>query len=99
MPVVDLSKPLGDPEQVRDHTAEELAAIAADLAAEPPPAPVEQRVAAGYATVTGAAVSSVDGFGFGSATRVALGAPLLLRPIRSPTPAISPRSPSATPPT
>jgi hypothetical protein len=73
MPVVDLSKPLGDPEQVRDHTAEELAAIAADLAAEPPPAPVEQSIAAGYATVAGAAVSAVDGFGFGSAVRVALG--------------------------
>jgi hypothetical protein len=57
---------------VRDFTPEEAAVTEAQRLAIAPD-PVEQRAAAGYATVTSAAVSSVDGYGFGSATRVALG--------------------------
>lgn len=72
MPIIDLSKPEGDPDRIREYSAEELAAIDAERLANPPGA-VEQRVAAGYATVSGAAVSAVDGYGFGSAVRVALG--------------------------
>jgi hypothetical protein len=57
----------------REYTAQEQALIDAARAAAAPPPPVEQGIAAGYATVAGAAVSAVDGFGFGSAVRVALG--------------------------
>ena len=58
--------------QVREHTADEQAAIQAARASLVS-SPVRVDVAAGFVTVTAGAISNVEGFGFSGATRVAVG--------------------------
>lgn len=77
MPVVDLSKPIGDPDRVREFTQGELDAIDSQRNSAPYVAPQPKVVASALITVTVVAgVATITGFsatGFGSASRVGVG--------------------------
>lgn len=79
MPVIDLSKPLDDPERVRDYTEQELLDIEADRLAQlelPPTArPIAIASALITVSVTGgiASISNFSGTGFSSAARIGVG--------------------------
>jgi hypothetical protein len=74
VPVVDLSKPIGDPERVREFTQAELDQIEALREAAPfvalPPALVG---AARCAVIAPGLISGFSGAGFGNAVRVSMG--------------------------